>query len=132
MKSSQSAASVDHRELRLYRDRTSFLLRRYFVTAMETGRLPSLLGRACFRSRVSSYRTSTFEDGVIFVHDVERCLERLDDFSKSLIATIALQGYEYEEAAALLHCSLRTVERLFPEALDRLASIFLECGLLNA
>jgi len=134
MSNSQNASkppSDDPRELRIYRDRTSALVRRYFVISMETGRLPSLLGRACFRSRVTSYRMSNFEDSVIFVYDVERCLERLDDFSKSLIATIVLQDYEYEEAARLLNCSLRTIERQFPMALDALSAIFLERGLLN-
>ena len=61
-------------ELCLYRQRTTALLRRYMQMALDTGRLPSLLGKELFRSKVSSYRMSTFEDAVIFVHDVDKCL----------------------------------------------------------
>ena len=39
--------------------------------SVEVGRLPSVLGREFFRARVSSYHVSTFEDTVIFVHDME-------------------------------------------------------------
>jgi hypothetical protein len=40
--------------------------------------LPSILGLQFFRSPVTSYRAASFEDIVIFVHDVERSLEQLD------------------------------------------------------
>ena len=59
-------------EMWLYRERTVALLRRYLRISIEVGRLPSLLGRELFRSKVTSYRMTSFEDGVIFVHDVER------------------------------------------------------------
>jgi len=36
---------------------------------------------------------ASFEDAVIFVHDVEHCLEELDEFSQKLIAKIVLQEY---------------------------------------
>jgi DNA-directed RNA polymerase specialized sigma24 family protein len=131
-----SAAEVhwheqDDPELWLYRDRTVGLLRRYFRYSVELGRLPSLLGREFFRSRVTSYRMHSFEDAVIFVHDVERCLEKLDSFSQQLIARLALQEYTQAEAARLLHCSRRTVVRRYPEALDRLSRIFLKSELLR-
>jgi hypothetical protein len=67
-------------DLWLYRDRTVALLRRYLRLSIEVGRTPSLLGREFFRSRVTSYGYSTFEDSVIFVHDVERSLEELNEF----------------------------------------------------
>jgi hypothetical protein len=35
---------------------------------METGRLPSVLGREFFRTHVTSHSLSSFEDVVIFVH----------------------------------------------------------------
>src|SRR5438876_933901 len=60
-------------ELWIYRDRTTAMLRRYFRLSVELGRLPSLLGREFFRARVTSYRMHSFEDAVIFVHDVENC-----------------------------------------------------------
>src|SRR5258705_9881184 len=61
-----------HGDLWLYRERTVGMLRRYMRLSVEVGRLPSLLGREFFRTRVTSYSASTFEDSVIFVHDVER------------------------------------------------------------
>ncbi|SRR6266496_1057319 len=54
-------------EMWLYRERTVALLRRYLRISIEVGRLPSLLGRELFRSKVTSYRMTSFEDGVIFV-----------------------------------------------------------------
>lgn len=72
----------------LYRDRTIALLRRYFRISIEVGRLPSLVGREVFRGRVTAYRMRTFEDAVIFVHDVEHGLEQLDAFERELIGKI--------------------------------------------
>jgi DNA-directed RNA polymerase specialized sigma24 family protein len=118
-------------DLWLYRDRTTALLQRYLRLAMEVGRLPSLLGREFFRSRVTSYHISTFEDSVIFVHDIEKCLEKLDPFSQKLIAKIVLQEYSQPEAAGILGCPLRTVERSFPEALDQLSDVFLRVGIIK-
>ena len=62
----------DEMELGLYRRRTVALLRRYFRASVEVGRLPSLLGREFFRSRVTSYTMRNFEDVVIFVTDMEQ------------------------------------------------------------
>ena len=97
---------------------------------LEVGRLPSLLGREFFRTRVTSYHAGTFEDAVIFVHDVARGLDKLGAFEHKLIAKIVLQDYTHNETARLLGCWRRTVGRRFPEALDQLTDIFLEAGLL--
>jgi len=118
-------------ELWLYRERTTALLRRYLQSSIEIGRLPSLLGRELFRSKVTSYHMSSFEDGVIFVHDVEHALEQLRDFWKQLIALIVFQDYTQDEAADVLHCARRTVNREFRLALDRVSELFLAGGLLN-
>ena len=99
--------------------------------SIELGRLPSLVGREFFRSRVTSYRMHTFEDAVIFVHDTESCLQRLDVFSQQLIARIIFQDYTLEETAALVGCGRRTVVRRYPRALDRLSELFLEAELLR-
>jgi hypothetical protein len=117
-------------DLWLYRERTMGILRRYQRLSVEVGRLPSLLGREFFRTRVTSYHAGTFEDAVIFVHDVARGLEQLSGFEHQLIARIALQDYTQNEAARLLGCWRRTVGRRFPEALDRVTEIFLTAGLL--
>jgi Sigma-70, region 4 len=116
----------------LYRDRTTSLLWRYTRLAVELGRLPSLLGREFFRARVSRYNAQTFEDSVIFVHDVESCLESLDPVDKIVIAMLALEQYTQEEAARYLHCTQRTIGRHYGEALDRLSEIFLNREILRA
>ena len=117
-------------EIWLYRHRTIALRRRYLRISIEVGRLPSLLGRELFRSKVTSYNMSSFEDGVIFVHDVEHALERLSEFGHRLVATIVFQDYTQDEAAEVLHCARRTVCREFPEPVDRISELFLDGGLL--
>ena len=123
--------SAQHPDLWLYRERTIALLRRYLRISIEVGRLPSLLGRELFRSKVTSYRMSSFEDAVIFVHDVERAIEHLDQFAKEIVATIVFQDYTQDEAAEVLRCGRRTICRAFPEAIDRISDVFLQGGLLN-
>lgn len=118
-------------ERRTYRGRTVAMLRRYMKYSIETGRLPSVLGREFFRAKVTSYRVGTFEDRVIFVHDMETCLERLDEFSRELIARHILQEHDRCATAKLLHCNEKTVRRLTPLALDMLSEILLDRGLLE-
>ena len=118
-------------DLSIYRGHCIALLRRYFCMSVEVGRLPSILGRECFTTRTEDYHTHSFEDTVLFVIDVERCLDRLYLFDKELIACIILQEYPEEEAVKILHCSLRTIERRLPDALDFLTDTFLQNGMLN-
>ncbi len=115
-----------------YRDRTVALLKKYARASVELGRLPSLLGRELFRARITSYSMMTFEDIVLFVHDVEAALHRLDRFHQRLVAMSILEEYTLTEVARLFPCPLRTVEREVPEALDSLSRIFLEGGLLKS
>src|SRR5271170_5905589 len=117
-------------DLRLYRKRTVGLLRRYMRLSIEVGRLPSLLGREFFRTRVTSYRASTFEDSVILVHDVEVCLGFLDVVDRTLIGMIVMQDHSQEETAMLLQCTRRTIVRRYGEALDRMSAIFLKRNVL--
>jgi hypothetical protein len=119
------------RERRTYRGRTVAMLRRYMRYSMETGRLPSLLGREFFRAKVTSYTVVTFEDRVIFVHDMERCLERLDEFSRQLIARHILQEHDRWATAKLLHCNEKTVRRYTPVVLDVLSDILLAAGMME-
>jgi len=121
----------EERERRIYRTRTVRMLRRYMVYSVETGRLPSLLGREFFRTQVTSYSGVTFEDRVIFVHDMETCLSRLDEFSRQLIARHILQEHDQEATARLLECGERTVRTYTPVALDLLSEILLDAGLLE-
>ena len=118
-------------DLWLYRDRTVALLRRYSRLSIEAGRLPSLLGREFFRTHVTSYHMSTFEDVAIFVRDMERSLEQLDEFGQELIAKLVFLDHTQDEAAALLGCGRRTVGRRYPDTLDQLSEILLAGGLLK-
>jgi len=118
-------------DLRLYRGPTVALLSRYCRLSIEVGRLPSLLGREFFRSSLSDCHVQSFEDSVILVHDVERILERLDPFSRSLVARIVFERYTYEEASPLLQCARITIARRFPQTLDRLSDMFLAGGYLQ-
>src|SRR5271169_6010843 len=122
----REAEESRERERRTYRGRTVAMLRRYMRYSIETGRLPSLLGREFFRAKVTSYTVVTFEDRVIFVHDMEKCLERLDEFSRQLLARHVLQEHDQVATARLLHCGERTVRRLTPYALDQLSEILLK------
>ncbi|MEO6983465.1 MAG: hypothetical protein ABI072_10180 [Edaphobacter sp.] len=117
--------------LGFYRKYTEAMLRRYVRMAMGAGRVPSLLGRELFRSKVTNYRVEGFDDMVIFVQDVEHCVARLDRGQQLLVERIAMQEYTLEEAAALVRLTLRTVERSYPEALDLLTELFLEKRLLD-
>jgi RNA polymerase sigma factor (sigma-70 family) len=119
------------RRRRVYRGRTAGLLQRYMRYALETGRIPSILGSEFFRSHVTSYSVTTFEDRAIFVHDMEKCLQRLDELSKQVLARVVLQGYSSDEAARLLGCTRMTIHRNLREALDRMADILLAVGLLE-
>jgi hypothetical protein len=118
-------------ELAFYRKYTEGMLRRYVYRSMEIGRVPSLLGNFSFRGKSSNRKGYTFEDSVIFVHDVERCLMRLNAVERQLICRIALQEYTLAEAAELTGMSMRTVWRRYTEALDRLTEVFLRLKLLE-
>ena len=117
--------------LAFYRRYTELLLRRYMQVSMRMGRVPSVLGNCMFRGKVSSYRVSSFEDAVIFVYDVEKCLRQLDASDLELVSRVALQEYTQAEAADLTGQSLRTVVRKYGEAVDRLTEVFLDKDLLE-
>jgi hypothetical protein len=118
-------------DLWMYRRKTTALLRRYIQWSLEAGRLPSLLGRELFRAKSSVRVAVTFEDRVIFIHDVERCLQRLANFDREIIARVVLQEYEQWQAAKLLHCTRKTIARRLPEVLDELSEALLKARLLT-
>jgi hypothetical protein len=118
-------------ELWPYRRRTIALLRRYARASVEVGRLPSLLGREFFRTRVTSYTMRNFEDIVIFVTDMEQAIDRLEIYDKKLLAMNVLEEYTIPEVAHLLGTTQRTVERSLQEAIDELSRILLAGGLME-
>ena len=78
-------------EICLYRKRTIRLLRRYARLYVETSRLPSVLCGMEFQGHISSYPLNTFEDAVIFVWDIERCLGELSEFEYEVVARVILR-----------------------------------------
>jgi hypothetical protein len=120
-----------HAELAFYRKYTEAMLLRYFSMSMEAGRVPSLLGKEMFQGRVTNYVVHSFEDVVIFVHDVEKCIAKMDNEQQMLIRRIGVQQYSQGEVAGMLGVSLRTIGRRYAGCLDCLTRIFLEVKLLK-
>ncbi len=116
--------------LAFYRKHTESLLKRYLYASLQVGRAPSILGDPVARGWASSRPVRTFEDAVIFVLDIEKCLSRLNSLDRELLSRIVLQDYTHVEAAAMLGMSNRTVSNRFPLALDRLTEKLLEASLL--
>ncbi len=116
--------------LGFYRKHTESMLRRYLYASMQVGRAPSILGDPIARGWCSSRPVRTFEDAVIFVLDVEKCLDQLGSLDRQMLSRIVLQEYTQAEAAVLLGMSVRTISYKFPHALDRLTEKLLETGLL--
>jgi hypothetical protein len=117
--------------LAAYRPYTRALLRRYIRVAVALGRLPSILGGLCFRARVSSYRLRTFEDSVIFVHDIERVFDRIERPAMEIIAGVVLLDYSIPEAALRLGIPVKRAERRYAAALDAISAALLDAGLLH-
>ena len=117
--------------LAFYRKHTESMLRRYLYASMLVGRAPELLRGQVGRGWVSSRPVRSFEDAVIFVLDVEKCLASLDPVDSHLLSRIVLQDYTYSETADMLGLAVRTVAYKFPRALDRLTRLLLDTGLLT-
>jgi len=116
--------------LGFYRKHTEKMLRRYLYASMQVGRSPSILGDPIARGWCSSRPIRTFEDAVIFVLDVEKCLNQLGSLDRQMLSRIVLQEYTQAETAMLLGMSMRTISYKFPQALDRLTEKLLATGLL--
>ena len=116
--------------LAFYRKHTESLLRRYLYASMQVGRAPSILGDPVARGWASSRPVRTFEDAMIFVLDVEKCLSRLGSLDREMLSRVVLQEYTQVEAATLIGMGVRTISYKFPMALDRLTEKLLEAGLL--
>ena len=116
--------------LAFYRKYTVALLHRYVRMSMEAGRTPSLMGQE-FRSKVSHHRVESFEDVVIFLHDVEHCMEKLSASQQHLITRIALEEFTVLEVSEALGVVPLTVFRRYGRALDSLTRIFLDVKILT-
>jgi hypothetical protein len=117
--------------LAFYRNRTEGLLRRYLLASMLVGRRPTIFTEPLTRGWASHRVVETFEDCVIFVLDIEKCLDRLSALDRVLISRIVLQEYSEAETALLINRSERNVRTRFRAALDHLTEILLETGILR-
>ncbi len=113
-----------------YRKHTERLLQRYLYASMQVGRSPNILSQSIGQGWVSSRRVRTFEDALIFVLDIERCLNKLTAFDREMITRILLQVYTHTETADLLGISVRAVCVKLPKALDQLTESLVEAHLL--
>jgi hypothetical protein len=116
--------------LAFYRKHTENLLRRYLYASTQVGRAPSILGDPVGRGWASSRPIRTFEDAVIFVLDIETCLDQLEFLDRELLSRVVLQDYTQEETAMMLGIGMRTIGYRVPLALDRLTEKLLAADLL--
>jgi len=124
--------AIDPRpEMLCFRTQTLAIVRHYFELSCQVGRLPSLLGREFFRARVSHHSIPSFEDQVVFTRDVELCLGRLSDDHAEIMTLVGLYDFSVDEVAEMLHRSAFGIRCWFGEALDALAEIFLQAGILS-
>jgi len=113
------------------RARTMVLLHRFLRTALSLGRLPSIVGREIFRTRMRTQPARALEDAVLFVCDVERCISALTPFEQRLIAYCVLEDHSEWEASRQFQASQRNVSRCLARALDLLHESFCSKGLLR-
>ena len=114
------------------RMRTVGLLLRFFRLSIQVGRMPSLLGREVIPSKMRAQPARVFEDTVVFVCDVERCLRGLGLLEQRLIAFCILEEHSEWEAARQFRQAQSEVSRKLGNALDMLHSTFCRVGLLVA
>ena len=114
-----------------FRAQTLAIVRHFFEISCQIGRLPSILGREFFRARVSHHAIPSFEEQVVFVHDVERALARLNPQDADVVSLVGLYQYSLDEVATLLGRSRSSIAQRFADSVDRLAEIFLASGLLR-
>ncbi len=113
-----------------YRKHTHGMLRRYLYCATQTSRVASSLRDTQGRGWVSSRPIHTFEDAIIFVYDMEKCLRSLPSLDRDMLIRHVLQEYTQPEAAVLLGMSPRTFGYKFPKALDLLTEKLFDAELL--
>lgn len=125
-----AAQSVPPINLAFYRKHTESLLRRYLYASMQVGRAPSILGDPVGRGWASSRPVRTFEDAVIFVLDIEKCIGQLSVLDREILSRVVLQEYTQAEAAVMLGMAVRTIAYKYPLAVDRLTEKLLAASLL--
>ena len=124
--------AIDPRpEMLCFRGQTFALVRHFFELSCQVGRLPSLLGRELFRSRVSHHAIPSFEEQIVFVRDVELCLAKLNEEQAEIITLVGFYDFSHDEVGQMLCRSKAWITQRFAEALDTLSEILLQAGLLS-
>jgi len=114
-----------------FRSQTMAIVRHFYEIASQIGRLPSILGREFFRAKISHHAIPSFEEQVVFVHDVELALAKLSEQDAEVLALVGLFHCTLDDAAEMLGRSRRLVVERYADSIDKLAEIFLETGLLS-
>ena len=127
---SEPAESTACVSVAFYRKHTEKMLRRYLYASMLVGRAPAILGEPVGRGWVSSRKVKTFEDAVIFVLDIERCLKMLKPVEQAILSRVVLQEYTHAETADILRVSVRAISYKYKQALDSLTEHLLRSELL--
>jgi len=68
---------------------------------------------------------------MIFVHDIEACLQLLPPRAMEIVKRFALQEYTQREAAVLLGMQQKSLGRYYDQALDSLSAILIQRRLLG-
>src|ERR1700739_1180028 len=126
----QKAGSVPNISVAFYRKHTEKMLRRYLYASMLVGRAPAILGEPIGRGWVSSRKVKTFEDAVIFVLDIERCLKTLKPVDQAILRGVGLRADTHAETADILGVSVRAISYKYKQALDSLTVLLLRSELL--
>jgi len=111
--------------------RTMALLHHYFRKSLLIGRLPSLLGREVYPSRLKGRPVHLFEETVVFVCDVDKCLSELEPIDQRLIAYCILEDHTEWEAARQFQRSQSDISRRLHLTLDLLHETFCRLGILK-
>jgi hypothetical protein len=121
----------EREDLLFFRSQTIAIVRHFFEIASQIGRMPSIMGREFFRAKVSHHAIPSFEEQAIFVHDVERALNRLEGDAGDMVALVGLFHFTLADVAAMRGRSVTWAGVHYRSAVDQLAEIFLEIGLLR-
>jgi DNA-directed RNA polymerase specialized sigma24 family protein len=111
------------------RSYTRTLIRRYLYARYQAARVYSSMGRR-LGGRASCRPIRTFEDALVFVIDMDRCLDSLNSLDRDLVRRVLIQDYTEAEAAVLFGMSARSVAYKLPAAIDRLTQRLIHSGLL--
>jgi DNA-directed RNA polymerase specialized sigma24 family protein len=117
-------------EVIFLRANTQTLFRRYCYASLMLSRVASSLPSARSAPHSSCRPVNTFEDALIFVVDMERCIARLNPIDRGILTRVIKQSYSASETAALLGLPPGALHTRFPRALDRLTQELLKAGLL--